>query len=335
MKIKLGLAITNENHAGVSNQALIKGILRQLSVARKYEFDGAFVGQHFLSWPIQTVQPIPLLGRMAAEAGHMNLGTGILLLPLFHPVEIAEQIATLDTITDGQFIFGSGLGYEEEEFEAFGVDRKFRAARFEESLQIIKDLWTKEYVNFNGKHFHLKNVRPTSRPVQKPYPKIWIAGNNHPAVRRAGRIGDAWLANPMSTVSGLEELLRSYRAGLADANKPNPEWLPLIRDVYLEKDREAAVKRCRPFIEDRFKVYSSKGQGEQGTPEDRLDVPFEQLIKDRFIIGNTNDFWKELDRYKTLGFNYFILEYRWIGMPDELAVDFVRLVGKEILPSLS
>jgi alkanesulfonate monooxygenase SsuD/methylene tetrahydromethanopterin reductase-like flavin-dependent oxidoreductase (luciferase family) len=335
LKIKLGIVTTNENHAGVSNQGLIKGILRQLSVARNYEFDGAFVGQHFLSWPIQTVQPIPLLGRMAAEAGHMNLGTGILLLPLFHPLEIAEQVATLDMITDGHFIFGTGLGYEEEEFEAFGVNRKFRGPRFEESLQIIKDLWTKEYVNFNGKYFRIENARPTSRPVQKPYPKIWIAGNNHPAIKRAGRIGDAWLANPMSTVSGLEELLKSFRMGLAEANKPYPQWLPLIREVYLEKDRDAAIQRCKPFIEDRFKVYSSKGQGEQGTAEDRLDVPFEELIKDRFILGNANDFWKELDRYKALGFNYLILEYQWIGMPDDLAVDFLHFVGNEIIPSLS
>ena len=132
----------------------VNALIEQVRLASSLGFDCALAGQHYLSYPVQILQPTPLLGRLAAEAGDMRLGTGIVLLPLQHPVDMAEQVATLDQITGGKFIFGVGLGYEKEEFEAFGLDASQRAARFEESLAIIKRLWTEDEVHFEGGALH-------------------------------------------------------------------------------------------------------------------------------------------------------------------------------------
>ena len=183
--MKLGLVLGNEYNARVATMERIEALIKQVRMARDMGFDGVFAGQHYLSWPMQCIQPIPLLARLAADAGEMRLGTGIILLPLMHPVDMAEQIATLDSICGGRFVFGIGLGYEEEEFAAFGLRRSDRVTRFEESLEIIKLLWTEDEVTFHGKHFSLNKVKPTAYPVASPHPPIWIAANNHSAVRRA------------------------------------------------------------------------------------------------------------------------------------------------------
>ena len=97
-------------------RARFETLIEQTHLARDYGFDCVHAGQHYLHWPLQMLQPIPLLGRLAGEAGDMELGTSIILLTLLHPVDMAEQIATLDIMTGGRFVFGVGLGYMDVEF---------------------------------------------------------------------------------------------------------------------------------------------------------------------------------------------------------------------------
>ncbi|MFQ5761522.1 MAG: LLM class flavin-dependent oxidoreductase, partial [Candidatus Bathyarchaeia archaeon] len=155
----------------------LDNVLEQVHVAKESGFDSIFVGQHYLSTPYQMLQSIPLLARIAAEAHNMRIGTSILLIPLLHPVDVAEQIATLDVIAGGKFVFGVGLGYRDIEYEAFGVSKKHSVSRFTEALVVIKSLWTEDSVTFHGRHFTLNNVTMTVKPLQKPHPPIWIAAN--------------------------------------------------------------------------------------------------------------------------------------------------------------
>src|SRR3954471_11524910 len=93
----------------------------QVRLARELGFDDVSAGQHFLSQPYQMLQPVPLLARIAAEAGEMRICSGILLLTLLNPVEVAEHAATLDAIKGGRFVLGLGLGYRQEQNDAFGL----------------------------------------------------------------------------------------------------------------------------------------------------------------------------------------------------------------------
>ncbi len=332
--MKVGLELGSEYVARRSTRERLRSLIEQTRLAREYGFDCVHVGQHFLSWPLQIIQPLPLLARLAAEAGDMWVGTGILLLPLFHPVDVAEQIATLDTICNGRFIFGVGLGYEEEEFRAFGLDRRDRASRFEESLEVIKRLWTEDRITFQGRHFQLSDVVPTARPMQTPHPPIWIAANNHPAVRRAARLGDAWYANPHSPLSVLEELMRTYRAALADLGKPLPHDVPVMRDAYVAATRANALATCRPYLEQRYRVYIDKGQDKELPSGDRFNMSVEDLARDRFVIGDPDFCVEEIKRYEKAGFNYMILEFQWADMPDELAVECLHRLGRDVLPRI-
>ncbi len=110
--------------------------LEQVRFVRDAGFHSVFAGQHFLPAPFQMLQPVPLLGRLAAETGDMRVGAGILLLPLLNPVEVAEQAATLDVITGGRFVLGVGLGYRSEETAAFGAPER-RAASSSRSSRLF------------------------------------------------------------------------------------------------------------------------------------------------------------------------------------------------------
>lgn len=117
----------------------------------------------------------------------MRVGATVLLLPLLNPVEVAEQVATLDVITEGRFIFGVGLGYRDVENEAFGVAPKERVGRLVEDLEVIRRLWSGEEVTHHGRFFHLTRARMMLRPVQRPHP----AGGHVPAAGRGDRQGSA------------------------------------------------------------------------------------------------------------------------------------------------
>ena len=251
--MKFGLFLGTEYPARRSMAARVESLVQQVRAARDLGFDCALAGQHYLSYPVQILQPTPLLGRLAAEAGDMRLGTGIVLLPLQHPVDMAEQIATLDQITGGRFIFGVGLGYEDEEFSAFGLRVSDRVGRFEESLEIIKRLWTEDEVRFEGKHFAL-HARPSAWPVQKPHPPVWIAANGHGPVRRAARLGDVWFGNPHARYSTLAEQMDIYEAALAEYGTPRPEEIVVSREVFVAESREEALRVARPALHERYRL---------------------------------------------------------------------------------
>jgi alkanesulfonate monooxygenase SsuD/methylene tetrahydromethanopterin reductase-like flavin-dependent oxidoreductase (luciferase family) len=140
--MKFGLLVSKQHPSGVSMVERFREHVEQVRAAREAGFDLIVMGQHYLSTPFQELQTLPALARLAAEAGTMRVGATVLLLPLLNPVDVAEQVATLDVICEGRFICGVGLGYREEEYEAFGVRRGQRVARLVESLDVIKRLWT-------------------------------------------------------------------------------------------------------------------------------------------------------------------------------------------------
>ena len=132
--------------------------LEQFRAARDAGFDTYCWAHHYLIHPFQHFQPWPVLARLAAEAGDMKLATSVLLLPLLNPVDVAEQVATLDHISEGRFILGLGLGYRPEECEAFGTRMPERGRRATEALELMIRLWTEDEVTHHGRFFHVHRI---------------------------------------------------------------------------------------------------------------------------------------------------------------------------------
>src|SRR5262249_56210993 len=157
--VKSGLGLSAQPLPEEPEAGRFREHVEQVRLARAVGFSSVWASQHYLSDPFTYFQPIPTLARMAAEARGMSLGTGVILLPLQHPVDIAEQLATLDVISDGRVIFGAGLGYRDVENAAFGHDPKERVGRLVEGLELVERLWPGHPLPYHGPPFTLPPLR--------------------------------------------------------------------------------------------------------------------------------------------------------------------------------
>ena len=125
-------------------------VVEQARLAREAGFDALAAGHHYLSPPFQSLQSLPLLARLSGEAPGMELCLSVLLLAMLNPVQTAEEVASLDIMSEGSVVFGIGIGYRDVEYEAFGMTSRERVPRMLEALDLIKRLWTEEVVTHRG-----------------------------------------------------------------------------------------------------------------------------------------------------------------------------------------
>jgi alkanesulfonate monooxygenase SsuD/methylene tetrahydromethanopterin reductase-like flavin-dependent oxidoreductase (luciferase family) len=332
--MKFGLSVPVQHLPDEPGAERIAELIEQVKLARDLGFDSISASQHYLAAPFQYFQPIPLLARIAAESGEMTLITNILLLPLYNPVDLAEQLATLDIICDGRLVCGVGLGYRDVEYTVFGVERASRVSRFEEALTLLTRLWTEDEVSCEGEHFRLDRARMTLKPVQRPRPPIWIAASSTAGIKRAARLGDAWTIAGHATLATLKHQVRFYRNILQALGKPFPEDFPLSKELFIAPDRRTALREAQPYLEAKYRAYSQWGQDRELPATETFAVPFETLVQDRFILGDPDDCIRQIRAHQEqLGVTHMKFRVHWPGMPHELVMRTIRLLGEKVLPA--
>ncbi|NIR61106.1 MAG: LLM class flavin-dependent oxidoreductase, partial [Gammaproteobacteria bacterium] len=294
--MKVGLFITNQHHLDTDMVRALEEQIAMVHLARDAGWDSLFSGQHYLNeGNNQQLQLVPFLARLMPEAGDMTTGLGVLLLNLHNPVYVAETVASLDVIAGGRLVFGVGLGYREVEFDAFGVPKGKRVSRFEEYLALVRRLWSEEAVTHHGETCRLESVRMNLRPVQKPWPPIWIAANNDRAIRRAARLGDTWFVNPHSTLETIRRQLALYRQELDAQGRPFPQELPILKEIFCARDRATALDMAGPYLAGKYRDYAKWGQDDAMPADESFDKDFEELIRGRFILGSPEDCYRQLE----------------------------------------
>ncbi len=307
--------------------------VEQARLARGAGFDAVAAGHHYLSPPYQSLQSLPFLARLAAETEGMDLCLSVLLLALLNPVQTAEEVASLDIMSEGRVVFGIGLGYREVEYEAFGVSLRDRVPRMLEALDLIKRLWTEEVVNFEGRFFQVHNATCTVRPVQKPYPPIWIAANADPAVVRTARLGYPWFVNPHAALPTIERQWDRYKQTLAEANHPMPAARPIALELHVAPTHEEAVETARPFLAGKYNAYAEWGQDKVLPGEENFRVAFDELARDRFVLGTPEEVIEQLEeRVRRLDSNYLLFRVGWPGMESAKIMRVIEIMGRDVLP---
>jgi alkanesulfonate monooxygenase SsuD/methylene tetrahydromethanopterin reductase-like flavin-dependent oxidoreductase (luciferase family) len=334
--MKVGLFVTNQQTLDTDMVSALGEQIAMVRLARDRGWNSILSGQHYLNeGDNKQLQTVPFLARLAAEAGEMTIGLGILLLNLHNPVYTAETVATLDIIARGNFIFGVGLGYRDVEFDAFGVPKGERVKRFEEYLALVQRLWTEESVSYEGAHCRLDNVRMNIRPVQKPRPPIWIAANNDPAIKRAARLGDAWFINPHATIDTIRRQMIVYRGELEAIGKGAPRELPVVKEVCCARDRASALEMAGPYLLAKYRDYAKWGQDKVMPDNEDFTRSLDALIEGRFILGSPQQCYDQLQPYwREFGVNHMVIRTHWAGMPLSAALASMRLISDELLPAL-
>jgi probable F420-dependent oxidoreductase len=140
------------------------------------------------------LEPITVLGALALRTTRIKLGTAVLVLPYRHPIYTAKALATVDVLSGGRLIVGVGAGWMEPEFAALGVPIAERGSRTNETIDVLKTLWTEDVPSYSGRHFQFSNIKSVPQPAQKPRPPILVGGMTKGALQRVVRRADGWIA---------------------------------------------------------------------------------------------------------------------------------------------
>lgn len=147
------------------------------------------------------LEPLTLLAHVASITKNVRLGTSVLVLPMRQPVLHAKIMATIDALSGGRFVLGAGVGWWEQEFEVLSVPFERRGKRMDECLQLVRQLWTEEWVNFKGEFYEAVDWTCNPKPVQAGGIPIWLGGESKGQLRRVGKYADGWLATPKAFAS--------------------------------------------------------------------------------------------------------------------------------------
>jgi alkanesulfonate monooxygenase SsuD/methylene tetrahydromethanopterin reductase-like flavin-dependent oxidoreductase (luciferase family) len=335
--MRFGLALMNDFPPEITASSRIGQLREQVRVAREAGIESVWVLNHFLG-NMATTQPLITLAALAEHAGDMALGTNMLILPLRHPVAVAEEFATLDHITGGRVIAGFGMGYRGNEYESFGVPMADRAERYEESVELIRRLWSDERISFDGKHFTVRDQRIGIAPVQPGGPPIWIgAGVHRTGARRAARLGDAWIVPPHAAPEQLRPILDLYRAERERLGRGSAQEIVLRRELVLDDDPD----RARAIgLDARGKTTARYAQFE--APDNtrayrhlRGEDKLAETADASYLFTDPDTAVVSLRALEELGVTYVILRMQWFDLDQDRMLHTLQTFADQVRPRLS
>lgn len=335
MSLKFGLALMNDFPPGEDVPRRLSMLREQARAAEDAGISSVWVLQHYLG-SMPTLQPLPLLAALAQDTGTMKVGTNMFILPLRHPVDVAEDFATLDNITGGRVIAGFGMGYRQNEFDAFGVGLDERVARFEESVHIIRGLWSGETTSFDGDFYRLDAQRISLPPVQEGGPEIWVgAGPHRKGAQRAARLGDAWLMPPHVPPHDIPKFHGYYSDERVRLGKPT-SGLVVRRELLLDPDPERAARigtAARTRLSQQYAAYNAPQAGSAykhlKSAKDAAEV-----ADTSYIFDDPAGAVRKLKELERQGVDHVVLRAQWFDLPQDQVLRTLELFRDEVLPEL-
>jgi alkanesulfonate monooxygenase SsuD/methylene tetrahydromethanopterin reductase-like flavin-dependent oxidoreductase (luciferase family) len=285
---------------------------------------------HWAAHPTLWPQPFPLLARLAPETGPMRLMTLVVLLPLLNPVAVAEEVATLDAISHGRLTLGVAIGYREAELEAVGLTRRDRVPKLEESLTLMKRLWSGEEVTFAGRYTQVTKLRMGLLPVQQPHPPLVMGCQSERATARAARLTDGVFFGPQVGWGDISKLADVYRQARAGAGQPALGTLGASRALLLGNDRADAARIGRAYLERTFANYRSWEMQESTMVP--LALSFDRPLQDWTVHGSTADCVETLLRaHDETGLSD--VSFTMYNLPRDLSarLEYLQRVSEEIV----
>lgn len=226
--------------------------------AETLNYDSLWMAEGIISAEFN-IEPISLLSYVAAMTSRLRLGVAVMRLTLRNPIQLAKAAASLDYMSDGRFDMGIGMGHGTEAI--FGYAREGRVARFEESLAVMRALWTQPQASFSGKNWNFENIAVRPRPVQQPHPPVWFGASHPNAIRRAARLGDAFMGQGSCSFEEVKNHFSLLFQYLEEEGR-DPASFPVSKRVYLIVDDNKArgERDIRKFFS---RIYNNADLGPQ------------------------------------------------------------------------
>src|SRR5713101_8230092 len=334
-KVDFGYFTLSDNHY-IDNRrsanALIADILDEALYAEEVGLHSAWIGEHHFSTLGVLSCPDLVLAQVAAKTERIRLAPAVTVLPLHHPIRVAEQWATLDLLSNGRVDFAAGRGYDRREYAPFHVSFDDNQAIFEEGMEVVRLLWASEApISYRGKHYRFEDVAITPRPVQRPIPS-YVASFSRPSIELAGRLGCNLIVAPFAaamTFGGLRQVADLYHETCARHGQPGGR---LMCSYFLhfadspQEEERARARQIRYYKE--CVIAAFPGDPKTAPPSYRYfigmverlrNVHPEDLTENSVLLGSPERLTDTLKKIEAAGFDEVILYFN-VGLKPHTQV---------------
>jgi len=301
--------------------------LRQIAWAETIGYGDVWLTEHHFCEDGHAPSILALAAAVAVRTQRIRIGTSVLLLPLHHAVRVAEDAATIDILSNGRFDLGVGIGYRPQEFSGFGLTPKTRAGRMDEGLEIIRALWRGETVNFQGRHYDVRDAKLAPLPVQDPMP-LWVGGFAPASARRAAKYGDGYVGT-----GDMATLVAVYREELARLGKGPGRLAGGHFWLIASNDPKRTFAQVAPGVLYQIRMYN-QWLGEAGQalfpevtdPAQLAELGILQVVTPAHAVDLIGQYVEAtgIERY-----------YTWTvppGVPESAMDEYLQVFAEEVMP---
>ena len=308
---------------------IIDEAIAVVAAASRMGFAWVSIGQHWISHPTVWPQPFPMLARLAPDTGTMRLKTSVLLLPIVNAVEAAENVATLDHICHGRLDVGVAIGYREKELEVAGLRRKDRAPKLEESLALMKQLWSGQEVTFHGSYTRVTAGRMGFTPLQQPHQPLEMGAQSDGATRRAARLTDGVFFGPQVAWRDIAKLAEVFRQARAESGQPGSGSVGASRSLIVGTNKKTARAAAREYLEKTFTMYRTWEMQERGMAT--LQLSSDIALDDWTVYGSPRDCVETLERGREMGLDKIGFSIYSLPRDVQARIDYMQMIAEQIL----
>jgi alkanesulfonate monooxygenase SsuD/methylene tetrahydromethanopterin reductase-like flavin-dependent oxidoreductase (luciferase family) len=338
-----------EMRQGASQASAFRDVFELADRAEAWGVDCVWLGEiHFTPTRSVISASLQVASAIATRTRRLRVGTAVQVLPLNHPLRIAEEVATVDHISEGRFEFGIGRSGVVRTYDLYGVPYGESQARFREALEIIRQGWTGEPFSYDGQFYRVQNATVVPRPYQVPHPPIRMATTSDETFPAAGRLGlPIFIGLRATEIPDLQEQLAPYRQAWREAGHPGQPSVYLRIPVYVSTTERGAAEEPRESLTAFFARQTELARGAAGgagagpPPPPRLQaermasLSYEDILARKVAFGTAAGVTDRLARLRDeLRLDGIVAELNPGGLiPPELETRSLQLLTHEVMPA--
>jgi alkanesulfonate monooxygenase SsuD/methylene tetrahydromethanopterin reductase-like flavin-dependent oxidoreductase (luciferase family) len=312
--MKFGLfggASASASSAPTDSMQGLAGFVDYVCEAEALGYHSVFLVEHHFMGAGQISSSLSLLAFLAARTRTIRLGTGVVVLPWHNPVLLAEQVATIDQLSQGRFDFGIGRGYRPNEFNGFDMSQEEASARYEEVYAFLRRAWmTRERFQHNGQFWSFNDVAIDPPVFQQPHPPIWVGASGRDTIVRAGREGVNLLLDQIATPDIIGQRIKTYREAVRDSGRTlKPHSVGVTRALHVVSNdqewREAHQMRARLLDQ----LRKQAGASATSFAHEKLKTFSDSslTVDEAALIGYPEEIAERVAKLRDLGVDYLLL----------------------------
>ena len=350
--MEFGLFVEFPSREGTTQAQIFKDSMELIQAAEDSGSERIWLAEyHFDPGRSDLSAPVTVAGAVAARTKKVKIGLAVHVLPLRNPVQIAEEIATLDHLSDGRLDFGIGRAAFPRIYQGYGFDYSESRDRFDECLEIILRSWTEERFSFKGKFYQYDDLCVVPKPLQKPHPPIRIGATSEDTFELVGRMGYPIFINPsrVTTLLDLKPLVAEFHQAREKAGHTGQVDVGLRVPVYVAETKEKAYsepKESTMFQMQRLINVITQSIGEAGisagddraAQAERLKaMTYEDVLANTVVYGTPESVVERLQQLQEeLGLTQVIYEVNFgCNVPLEHQIKAVQLINEQVAPNLN